>query len=106
MNLDRFVTFERLTEGEVNGWNETEETWATVSMEWANKRDVSDAEKLSAGQEYSARIARFTVRHNPFTASLTGNDRLQYEGVWNIRGVKEGEGRNQWIEVTAEKRSD
>ena len=105
MNLNDFVTVLRVTEGVDDGYGHFPETWDAFCTTWAEKRDVSDAEKTAAGQEYSARIARFRVRWNPDTATVTSDDRLDYEGQWDVRGVKELE-RNLWLEITAEKRSD
>ena len=104
-NLNYLIEFQRLTEGARDAFNVPAETWTTVCKEWADKRDVSDSEKIAAGQQYSTRLARFTVRWNRNTASITSDDRLIYDGAWNVLGKKEVE-RNRLLEVTAEKRSD
>lgn len=50
---------------------------------------------------------RFVVRWSPFTRDLSPRDRLTCEGFeYNIVGIKEGEGRRQWLEITAAARSD
>ncbi len=103
--MDRLITIERLTEGAANGFNEPAETWAEIAQEWAKKTDVSDGEKVTAGNTYSARLSRFVVRSNAVTRTVTSEDRLSYDGVWDVKGVKELD-RNRFIEITAQKRSD
>lgn len=105
MNLNYFVTVLRVTEGADDGYGHFPETWNAFCTTWADKHDVSDAELVAAGQEYSLTVSRFRVPWDPDTATITGNDRLEYEGQWNVRRVKELE-RNRWLEITAEKRSD
>ena len=106
--LDRRITIERLTSGSVNGFGEPSEAWATLATVWAKRSDVSDAEKVSAGQRSSALMSRFVIRSSTVTRTVTTLDRLNYEShIWNIHGVKEtSEGRNHWIEITATRESD
>ena len=106
--LDRRITIERLAEGAVNGFGEPAETWATLTAVAANRADVSDTEKVSAGQRSSALMSRFVIRSSTVTRTVTTLDRLNYDNrIWNIQGVKEtSEGRNHWIEITATRESD
>ena len=105
MRLDRLISIERLTEGALNAFNEPSETWAELCKEWASKKDVSDAEKINAGQTFSTRIARFVVRSNTNTRTVTTDDRIVYGGTWGVVGVKEID-RNRFIEITAQMRRD
>ena len=73
----------------------------------ASRRDISDAEKFAAGTVLATVTARFTVRHNAFTADLTPRDRLVCDGgEWGISGIKElPEPRRTWLEITATRRA-
>ena len=106
-DLDRRIVIERLTEGAQNGFGEPAETWATLTTVWASRSDIKDAEKVSAGQRDTALMSRFVVRSSAATRSLTSIDRINYQGIWNIHGVKEtGQGRKRFIEITAARDSD
>ncbi len=105
MRRDRKISIERLTEGATNAFNEPVEAWAQICEEWAKKTDLSDAENATAGQDYSVLRSRFVVRSNANTRTVNTEDRLVYEGNWNVLGVKELN-RNRDIEITAERRSD
>lgn len=107
-DFDRKVTFERITPGAANGFNEPTEVWETLCQAWAKRMDVSDSEKVQAGEEGNALVARFRVRSTAKTRSLTGDDRMVLDGVWNIKGAKEvsGAGRRRQIEVTAVRDND
>jgi head-tail adaptor len=68
----------------------------------AQKTDVSDGEKSRSGQDVAWMMARFVVRLNPFTASLTPAHRLLCGGRdYEILGIKETEERRRWLEITA-----
>jgi head-tail adaptor len=104
--LDRRVQFRRATL--------TDDGFALVEV-WANhgdphpaaKRDLSDGERLRAGEVQAHVTTRFVLRWSPFTADLTPKDRLVCEGrEFEIVGIKEAEGRRQWIEITCAARID
>ncbi|WP_312529462.1 head-tail adaptor protein [Paracoccus sp. (in: a-proteobacteria)] len=62
---------------------------------------VRDAERYAAGVVGVEAVARFTVRHSPFTAQITHKDRLVCEGrTYGIVGIKEL-GRHVGFEITA-----
>lgn len=106
--LDRRITIQRLTEGAQNGFGEPVETWADLATVWAKRQDVSDDEKVAAGQRSSAIMTRFVIRSSTTAKTITAQDRLSYDGtLWNIHGVKEtAEGRNRFLEITAASESD
>ena len=107
-DLDRRIVIERLTEGAQNGFGEPSETWATFITVAASRQDVSDAERINAGQRDSALMSRFVIRSSTAAKTVTTRDRLNYQSKpWNIHGVKEtAEGRNRFIEITAARDSD
>ena len=78
------------------------ELWAAHgSPVWAEKRDVSDGERMRAESVSAFLSARFFVLSSPFTRGLTPKDALTY-GVttFAIFGIKEI-GRNKMLEITA-----
>jgi SPP1 family predicted phage head-tail adaptor len=105
--LDRRITIERVT-SVPNSYNEPVETWSTLVTVWAQRKDVSDSEKFAAGEVGSALISRFVIRSSTITRTVTPIDRLSHDrALWNIQGVKETlEGRNQFLEITATRRTD
>ena len=106
-NLDRRIVIERATSTN-NALNEPQQTWATLTTVWAQRKDVSDGEKLAAGQVGSHLSSRFVIRSNPTTKAITPSDRINYDGsIWSIFGIKEtSEGRNRFLEITAAKDDD
>ncbi|MDE3797599.1 head-tail adaptor protein [Sinorhizobium meliloti] len=106
-DLDRKIVIQRSTEVP-NEFNEPVLTWLDFVSRRALRRDVSDGEKFAAGQVGSSLAARFVIRSDTQTRTVTPVDRLMHEGhVWSIHGVKEAdEGRFRFIEITAVKDSD
>lgn len=104
--LDRRVTLQRygIT---YNDDNEPIEGWAELGKRWASKEDVSDGEKVRAAQVGASVSARFRVRYDSLTRTITAADRLICEGVqYLISGTKEGDGRRTEIEITAARPND
>ncbi len=106
--LDRKITIERRTAGAPNAFNESAKVWAVHTAVRAKREDVSDAERVAAGQVGTVLMARFVVRSSTKTRSVTSLDRINGEGgIWNITGVKEAKGpRKRWLEITAVRSSD
>lgn len=107
-SLDRRIAVERATEGAANGFGEPSVTWSEIATLWAAREDVSDAEKVAAGQRDTARLSRFVVRSSADTRAITSADRLVHDGAtWEIKGVKETrDGRQRFLEITAVTDSD
>ena len=54
---------------------------------WAERRDVSDAERLRSGSVAAEISTRFRLRRSALADSITAADRLQVAGVvWSIIG--------------------
>lgn len=70
-----------------DGFNRVE-AWAQVGHAiWAERRDVSDAERLRGGQVAAEIGARFRLRRSALADSITAADRLNVAGVvWQIMG--------------------
>ena len=110
-HLDRRVQFLRLTlSNDEFGPSEVwygDERDNHGSRVWAKKTEVSDGERWRAGEVAAHVTSRFLVRWSSFTAGLTPKDRLICEGrTYDIVGIKETEGRRQWLEITAAARID
>lgn len=104
--LDRRITLQRygVTYDE---WNQPTEGWADLGKRWASKEDVSDGEKIRAGQVGASISTRFRVRYDGLTSTITAADRLVCEGIeYAIAGTKEGDGRRREIEITASRPND
>lgn len=101
---DTLVRYMGEVPGTANGFNEAGSTaWAELGRAWAERHDLSDSERLAAGETLATRIARFRVRRSGVSADLTADDRLEIAGeAWAIRGVKDDPKRpRSMIEITA-----
>jgi SPP1 family predicted phage head-tail adaptor len=107
-DLDRRITLQRLSESGSNAFNEPVEVWTDLATIWARRADISDSERMAAGQVGAALTSRFVVRSSSITRTMTPADRIFYAGsVWNIFGIKETRaGRNQYLEITAAREAD
>jgi len=105
-SLDRLVQFQRATITD-DGFSQVETFTAHGVPVWARKTDISDGERFRAGEVAANITTRFVVRWSDFTRDLSPKDRLTCEGrVYDISGIKEPEGRRQWLEITAAARAD
>lgn len=106
--LDRRILIERLAEGAVNGFGEPAGVWATLISVAAARQDVSDVEKVAAGQRAAALMCRFVIRSSIVARTVSALDRLTHDGLaFNILGIKEtSQGRGRFLEITAVARSD
>ena len=114
-NLDRRITIERFT-STTNAFNEEVKAWLPFITVWASREDVSDGEKVAAGQGGASLRSRFVIRWSDDSQTITPMDRISYGTVpgspeqpviWSIHGVKETkDGRRRFIEITAVRDSD
>lgn len=80
-----------------------------IGRRWAKKHDVSDGERLRAGQQAQDLATRFTVVSDSLTRTITGKDVIMLEGVaYQVVATKEGRGRrhNEGIEITCASQPD
>lgn len=103
--MDRRITIQRATETR-DDFNNVVKTWSTLKTVWAEKRDVSDSERISS-QEVGADITtRFWIEWYRDLEDLNPKDQLVYNGnTYRITAVKEM-GRKQGMEITASARTD
>jgi len=86
----------------------TRDAFSTVKSEpmllgkrWSKRSDVSDAERVSAGAQGVKLTARFGVRHDSLTETITNADLIECDGVrYEITGRKEWRGRRVGIEFS------
>ena len=98
------IVFKRNAETGRTAANEVISGLVIIASAYAEKTDVSDGEKVTAGHEASARVARFVFRSVlANSAGLNTKDTLHLGGVaWNIKGVKDAPRRGRgYLEVTA-----
>lgn len=108
---DRLITFQR-NSGGTNAFNEQVESWGTLTVgawagsDWAEKKEVSDAERWRAGEVGASISVRFHLPYHAGTAAVTPADRITFDSItYNITGIKEL-GRAQGFEITAAARAD
>lgn len=107
--LNRRITIERYDASARNAFNEPEPVWSDYLTRIAAKRtDISDQEKVNAGQKQSATIARFVIRASANSRTIDAKDRISHEGdIWEITGIKETTHKKRmYLELTAVKDSD
>lgn len=105
MTMDRRVQFLRATL--VNDGFSSVETFASHGSPIpAQKQDISDGERMRAGEVQAHITTRFQVRWSAFTTGLTPKDRLSTEGrTYDIFGIKEMD-RRRTLEISAAARAD
>jgi len=100
--LDRRVTVLRAPLVD-DGFGLSQGPFAPIAELYAQRRDVSDAERFTAGRMQSTVMTRFTVRNTATARGVTAGDRLLCEGQeFNIIGIKQTEHRGTYLEITAE----
>lgn len=106
MRLDRKIRFRRFVEVD-DGFTKSREWTDHGDPEFARKVDISDGERARSNEDAAVITSRFVVRWSGFAADIDPRDRLVCEGLtYDIVGVKEREGRRQWLEITAAARID
>ena len=105
-DLDTPVQFRRAMISD-DGLAKAEEFYDHGPLVFAARRDISDGEKLKAGEALASVTTRFTVRWSPLTADVTPKDRVVCDGrEYQIVGIKATGGRQEAFEITAASRSD
>jgi len=87
--LDTRIGFERKDTTQRNAHNEIIGGWDLLGQVYASREDISDAEKVSAGQQMSATTARFVMRDTARARSVSAADRLILDGSWDDQGIRQ-----------------
>lgn len=78
-----------------------------IGWRWAQKTDVSDGERVRAGQQGQDITTRFVVRWDALTATITAKDYIALDGLlYEVTGAKEVESRREAIEITTNAQRD
>ncbi len=103
-SLNRRIQIRRYTESGRDQFGGSVGEWGDYgSAIFARRRDVSDAERLSAGAWDNKLVTRFIIRATAFGRSIARYDRLVHEGVtFEIDGIKEVPDNRGFLEITAE----
>lgn len=105
MKLDSRIQFRRAVRGD-DGFTKVEVFQDHGPELWAGKVDVSDAERLRAGEVSATITSRFVVPSMNLTRGITPKDQLVYDGEeYAIFGIKEI-GKRWRLEITAGARVD
>jgi len=101
--LNRRIQVQRATETP-DAFGGPQITWADHGAPiFARRRDVSDAERISAGKWDNKLVTRFTVRSTAFSRDIRRTDRLVHEGItFEIDGIKEVPDSRAFLEITAQ----
>ncbi len=111
--LDRRITIQRSTAG-TDPFNAESLTWTDYITVSAQRRDFAEGERFAtetraAGQVGSQILARFKVRSNSLTRTITARDRISHDGAtWNIKiaPYETLDGRRRFIWITAARDAD
>lgn len=80
---------------------------AQVGKRWAKKADISDGERMRAGENAQDLTTRWTLRSDSLTRTIAGGDVLRHKGVdYEVKGTKERREREDEIEITTAARLD
>lgn len=102
---DRKVSFWR-TPTVDDGYSQVPGTPVRLGDAWAEKRDLSDAERIRSGAVAAEITARFRVCWSQLASGLKASDTLRCEGrVYEIVGIKE-QGTREFLEISARARAN
>ena len=103
-SLNRRIQIRRYVQTGTDGIGGTIGEWQDHgSAIFARRRDVSYAERLSAGAWDNKLVTRFVIRATAFGRSIARYDRLGHEGVtFEIDGIKEVPDNRGFLEITAQ----
>jgi hypothetical protein len=80
---------------------------AEVGKRSAKRADISDGERMRAGELGQRLTTRWTVRSDALTRTIAGGDVVVHRGVtYDVVGTKEISGRFVAIEITTASRPD
>jgi head-tail adaptor len=104
--FDRRISIWR-SEGVDDGTATVDGPPAEIGKRWAKKADISDGERMRAGENAQDLTTRWTVRSDSLTRTIAGGDVLKHKGrVYEVVGTKEGLEREDVIEITTAARPD
>lgn len=104
--LNRLVSIERASRID-DGTASVDGPPVTIGQRWARKTDISDGERVAAGELGTFLASRFVMRADTLTRSIGGKNVIRYQGTpYYVVGVKELGRRGKAVEITTASRSD
>lgn len=102
-SLGRRIQIQRYTKIGRNEFGNSVGEWGQFGPAiFAQRRDVSDEERLLAGRWDNVLVTRFIIRATSFGRSITRYDRLEHDGItFEIEGIKEVPSDRAFLEITA-----
>ncbi|WP_224815665.1 head-tail adaptor protein [Hasllibacter sp. MH4015] len=102
-NLNRRIQVRRFVQIGTDGFGGQMGGWQDFGpLIFAQRRDVSDAERLNAAEWDNVLVTRFVIRASATGRSIQRTDRLIHEGVtFEIDGIKEVPDNRGFLEITA-----
>lgn len=102
-SLNRRIQIKRFVQTGTDSLNNPTGDWQDYgSAIFARRRDVSDAERLSAEAWVNQLVVRFVIRATSFAREIKRTDMIAHEGVpYGIDGIKESPGSRGFLEITA-----
>lgn len=77
------------------------EAWTLYAEAFAQVRFGSSQERREAAQEIASQTATFVVLWSPTLAAVTPQDRISWNGAWDITGTAPSLALNEHLEITA-----
>lgn len=81
------------------------EAWTLYAEAFAQVRFGSSQERREAAQEVASQTATFVVLWSPTLAAVTPQDRISWNGEWDVTGVAPSLQLNDHLEFTAVRRA-
>lgn len=103
-SLSRRIQIRRYKETGRDGFGNAVGEWEDFGpVIFARRRDVSDAERVSAAAWDNRLVTRFIIRVTAFGRSIARYDRLVHDGItFDIDGIKEVLDNRAFLEITAQ----
>jgi len=102
-NLSRRIQIRRYNETGRDGFGNPVGEWEDFGpVIFARRRDVSDAERVSAATWDNRLVTRFIIRATALGRSIARYDGLVHDGItFEIDGIKEVPDNRAFLEITA-----
>ena len=98
------VTFQRLSEGDVDAYGNVYSGWENLATRSADLREQKGRERINGGALLDQAMATMRVRSDSTTQSVTSADRVIARGItWAIKDVMQVDAKNTQIEFLLEK---
>lgn len=103
--LDRRIVLQQATLT-YDSLNNPIQTWANLATVWAEKVELTGAERVAAAELGAERSCKFRIRYSSAVSVINPKDRFTFGGdTWQITSVTPL-GRNEGFELSATVRTD